>query len=386
MSMPSKRKKQAKPFAELVQILANKLRPPFGIVLGSPGEVAELVQVLPDGETTCYQMDLFQSARLIDILATRSRSAIVESRPDLWDLHLSSSPGRGIGSEGEATDISLPDPHPQPLSQGERGAGFQTLIYPVPLGGERALKLDMVEQAFHVLKPQGTLIVLSPYDKDDLFPAALKKVFGRLHTPMEGDNKIFWCQHDGERPRRRHEMTYHVRVDPETSYCFLSRPGVFGYGFYDEGARALTEVMELEAGQRVLDLGCGVGTNGILAARQVGPTGFVAFADSNVRAIALAELNAHAIGLISYQTCATHTLTEWPDASFDVVLANPPYYAHGSIIRLFIERSKALLRAGGILYLVTKQVHAAGPILQEHFPEPVLFENRGYVIFRTQKD
>jgi 16S rRNA (guanine1207-N2)-methyltransferase len=344
-------KKQPVKFPELLLHVAAKLRAPFGVALGSPAEVADVIQVLPDGEITCYQMDLFQAARLRELAANRGRAAAIETRADLWELE----------------------------------ANFQTLVYPVPHGGERSLKLDMIEQAFHVLKPHGTLIVLSPYDQDDFFPHALKKVFGKVHVPMEGDNKVFWCQRDGERPRRRHEMTYHVRVDEQTSYCFLSRPGVFGYGFFDEGGRALTEVMELEPGQRVLDLGCGVGTNGILAARQVGPAGFVAFADSNVRAIALAELNAKSIGLASYQAIATHTLTEWPDASFDAVLANPPYYAHGSITRLFIERGKALLRPGGVLYLVTKQVDATWAIMQEHFPEPELFENRGYVIFRVAK-
>jgi 16S rRNA (guanine1207-N2)-methyltransferase len=180
-------------------------------------------------------------------------------------------------------------------------------------------------------------------------------------------------------------MNYHVRADEEVSFNFVSRPGVFGYGFCDEGARALIEVMQLEPGQRVLDIGCGVGTNGVLASRQVGPTGAITFADSNVRAIALAELNATANGLANFQALATHTLTEWPNESFDVVLANPPYYAHGSVVRLFVERGKALLRAGGVLYLVTKQVDTAWPIIQEHFPEPELYENRGYVIFRMSK-
>src|SRR5438067_13936026 len=96
-----KSKKQAKPFAELVQVVANKLRPPFGVLLGSPGEVAELAQVLPEGEITCLQMDLYQSARLKEILRERSRSAALETRADLWDLP----------------------------------ADFQTLIYPVPHGG-----------------------------------------------------------------------------------------------------------------------------------------------------------------------------------------------------------------------------------------------------------
>jgi 16S rRNA (guanine1207-N2)-methyltransferase len=346
-----KSKKHIKSFAELLQPVATKLRPPFGVILGSPAGVAELVQTLPEGELTCYQMDLYQADRLRDQVKQLTRPTVVETRPDLWDLP----------------------------------ADFQTLLYPVPQGGERALKIDMIEQAFHVLKPQGTLIVLSPYDKDDFFPAALKKVFGRVHTPMEGDNHVFWCQRNGDRPRRRHEMTYHVRVDEATSYAFVSRPGVFGYGFYDGGARALVEATELVEGQRVLDLGCGVGTNGILAARKVGPSGSVVFADSNVRAIALAELNATTIGVLNYEALLSHTVTELPDASFDAVLANPPYYAQGTIIRLFVERSRSLLRPGGVLYLVTKQVDATWPMVKEFFPEPEMYENRGYVIFRATK-
>jgi 16S rRNA (guanine1207-N2)-methyltransferase len=257
--MPTRKsKKTARPFAEIVQAVANKLRPPFGIVLGAPGEVAEMAHRLPEGDIVCYQMDRFQAARLTESLRLRGRAARVEVRADLWDLTSGDSP------------------------ENAAAAPFQTLIYPVPYGGERNLKLDMIEQAFHVLKPQGTLIVLSPYDKDDFFPKALKKIFGRVHAPMEGDNTIFWCQRDDDRPRRRHELNYHVRVDEQTSYNFLSRPGVFGYGFFDEGARALVETLELSQGQRILDLGCGVGTIGILAARQLGPNGFVAFADSNV--------------------------------------------------------------------------------------------------------
>ena len=71
--------------------------------------------------------------------------------------------------------------------------------------------------------------------------------------------------------------------------------------------------------------------------------------------------------------------------SFDVVLANPPYYAQGSIIRHFIESGYAALKPGGVLYLVTKQVDTTWPIIQGRFAAPEMFENRGYVIFRAEK-
>ena len=154
-------------------------------------------------------MDLFQADRLGEIATTaRLCQAQVTSQADLWDL---------------------------------ADAGFQTLVYPVPHRGERALKLDMVEQAFHVLEAARTLIVLSPYDQDEFFPPVLKKVFGRVHAPMEGDNAVFWGQRDGERPRRRHETTYHVRAaDEQTSCTFVSRsPACFlATASADEGARA----------------------------------------------------------------------------------------------------------------------------------------------------
>ena len=52
-------------------------------------------------------------------------------------------------------------------------------------------------------------------------------------------------------------MTFQVKIGDGPSCRFLSRPGTFSYGRFDNGARALCEVMEIEPGDRVLDLGCG---------------------------------------------------------------------------------------------------------------------------------
>lgn len=334
-------------FPELTAILGNKLKPPLGVVLGSPGEVAELVGVLPSSDVTCYQMDLFQADRLRVALKESGNFAEVVTAPDLWDLA-------------------------NPL---------QTLIYPVPLGGERGLKLDMIEQGFHALQPGGTFAVLSPYEKEEFFPQALKKVFGKVHRPMAGKNAVLWCQRDGARPRRRHEVTFQVRVSEEQSLRFLSRPGTFSYGRFDDGARALVEAIEVQEGDRVLDLGCGCGTNGIMAALRSGPSGFTTFVDSNLRALALTEFNAKNLGVPAFETIASCTLNELAPRSYDVVLANPPYYAHLAIARLFIEAGKRCLKRGGRFYVVTRQVDHVFEIMEQTFGPVQGEERRGYVVF-----
>jgi 16S rRNA (guanine1207-N2)-methyltransferase len=342
--------------SQLLEGVRRRVRPPVCVVLGSPRETAELVAQLGVPQVVCYQLDLYQADRLREELKARQAAAEVVARPDLWDLP----------------------------------ATFQTAIFPVAKGGERILKIDMIEHAFHVLQPGGWFIVLSPYERESLFPPALKKVFGPVHASTSsakaaaGSGQVFWCQREGDRPRRRHELTFQVRVDEHTSLRFLSQPGTFSYGRFDDGARALTETMTINSGDRILDLGCGCGTNGVLAGRLAGPFGHVTFVDSNVRAAALAGHNARANGLAQFEVLASSTAEELPAGSFDVSLANPPYYAQASIAELFVERSRQLLKPGGRFYLVTKQPDVVGPIIEEAFGTFDFATRRGYTILSAQ--
>jgi 16S rRNA (guanine1207-N2)-methyltransferase len=332
------------------EILRAKIRPPVAVIMGSPAEVVRLIAPLKPGEITCYQMDLHQAERLRDELQPIRPDAQVVAAPDLWDLP----------------------------------ADFQTSLYPAPQGGERSLKLDLIEQSFHILRPHGTLLVLSPFETDNFFPAALKKVFRRVHAPASDAGQVFWCRREGDRPRRRHEITFQARMPDGVSLRFLSRPGVFSYGRFDHGGRALVETMSIAPGDRVVDIGCGCGTNGIWAGRLGGPQGHVAFVDSNLRALALAEWNARANGLAGFDVVASSRVEGLPPGSFDVALANPPYYAQGAIARLFIERGRALLRPGGRLYLVTKQADQVGPLMAELLGPTEVVSRRGYQVLCAQ--
>jgi 16S rRNA (guanine1207-N2)-methyltransferase len=315
-------------------------------VLGSPAEVVNLLAGCGTPQATCYQMDLYQAARLRAALLEAGITADVLTKADLWD-----SPGN-----------------------------YQSAVYLCARGGERELKIDMAEQAFHVLRERGSFLVWSPYEGDLFFPNLLKKVFGKVKVTHADADSVFWTQRDGDRSRRRHEVSFQSKVRGGQSCRFVSRPGTFSYGRFDDGARALVEIARIEAGDRVVDLGCGCGTNGVFAAQRAGANGLIAFVDSNVRAVALAELNARANGVPHFATFASATGEGPEEGTFDVVLANPPYYGAGSIAQLFIERGKALLTSDGRFYLVTRQPNEVAPQMVQTFGEIDALEHRGYTL------
>jgi 16S rRNA (guanine1207-N2)-methyltransferase len=353
--MPSRRREVPLSQRQVPDAVRTRAKHPLLIILGSPAEVINLLAGLePTEEVVCFQFDLHQADKLRFALIESGLRARVEVAADLWDLP----------------------------------ADFQTAIYLPARRGERELKIDMVDQAFHVLRSKGQLIVWSPYEVDPFFPNLLKKIFGKSHTSAEGGESVFWAVRDGDRPRRRHEVTFQAKVNDGASCRFVSRPGTFSYGRFDNGARALAEVMEIQPGAKVVDIGCGCGTNGIFAAQLAGPEGFITFVDSNSRALALAELNAAANGLTAFRTIASHTV-EGPgleQGRFDVALANPPYFAAGAITQLFAERAHFLLRPGGQLFLVTKHPDEVGEMLAHLFGGAEGAHLRGYTVLIAVKN
>lgn len=340
-----------KHLTELFPVVAEKVVPPVLIALGSPWPVTQLVLALNGKETVCYQMDVFAADRLRAKLAENGAAAEVVTAPDLWDL-----PTR-----------------------------FRTVLFPAAAHSDRELKIDMVEQGFHVLEEGGLFVTLSEYEKDVQFAKWHKRVFGKCgESPRSKVGMAFWSARHGDQPRRRHEVTFHAKVGDGPSMSFASWPGTFSYGRMDNGSRAMLEVAEIKPDDHVLDMGCGNGAVGCLASVRAGPAGKVTFVDSNVRAIALTELNAESNGVPNYELVMTATLGGLPMSSFDVALANPPYYANSEVARMFITSARDLLKPGGRFYLVTRMPVQTIPEVVETFGEAESVENRGYTVLTAR--
>ncbi|MSR32223.1 MAG: methyltransferase domain-containing protein [Gemmataceae bacterium] len=326
--------------------LKGRVRFPLVVVLGTPAEVTNLLVHEPKGETVCYQMDLHQADRLGQSLREAGVEAKVTCLPDLWDL-----PG-----------------------------GFQTAVFFPSRGGERDLQIDMVEQGFQLLPAGGQFLVWSSLANDLYFPGLLKKVFKKSHTHLEGETTLLWSQKNSEHPRRRHEVNIRCKVNRGEPAHFLSRPGTFSYGQFDQGSRALCEAMSLRAGQKVIDLGCGWGGAGVFAWKKVGPSGHITFVDSNVRAVELARFNAEANGVANFAAVARGNLEGFLPRSFDIALAKPPYFANHALARLFIERARELIKADGSFFLVTQQSIEMVEIMSEVGFDVEGAETRGHTV------
>jgi len=169
-----------------------------------------------------------------------------------------------------------------------------------------------------------------------------------------------------------------------------SDAGVFSRDGVDYGSRVLIEHMDIPADARVLDIGCGYGPIGLVAAR-LAPQGHVKLIDINERAVELAEMNARANGIGNVSFARSDLYEAVRDDSFDVILSNPPIRAGKAVVhRVFLEAFERL-NPGGELWIVIQNKQGAPSArarLEEIFGEDEVAEvakDKGFRIYKAKK-
>ena len=161
-------------------------------------------------------------------------------------------------------------------------------------------------------------------------------------------------------------------------------PGLFSPGHVDRGTLAMLSVAGFESGMKVLDLGCGCGVVGILAAKKCGAE-HVWLTDIDPEAVAIAGKNAGTNGVGDVTCQVSDGVKQLDAAGFDLILSNPPYQSDFAVAKGFIEKGFNRLKVGGRMLMVVKRKEWYKNKLISVFGGVKIHEIDGYYVFEAVK-
>src|SRR5437867_5010411 len=158
--------------------------------------------------------------------------------------------------------------------------------------------------------------------------------------------------------RRPARITVTIRGRP---FLFQTDSGVFSREGLDRGTELLLEAIEIGPCESILDLGCGYGVIGIVAAR-LSEGGHVNLTDVNERAAALARSNLTTNGIRNAEVRIGDVYGPVEETLFDHIVCNPPIRAGREVVDRIITEAPAHLLDGGTLWLVARTRQGAGSL------------------------
>ncbi len=172
-------------------------------------------------------------------------------------------------------------------------------------------------------------------------------------------------------------------------FVFETDRGVFSRGAVDRGTRLLLEALEVRPEDEILDVGCGYGVIGIVAAAMA-PRGRAVLVDINARAVELARRNAVRNAQLNVEVLHGDLYEPVAGRYFDLIATNPPIRAGRAVVRAIIEGAFYHLKPGGSFYLVARTAQGArtlGRIIGETFGNVEEVERGGgYRVYRAVKE
>jgi len=169
---------------------------------------------------------------------------------------------------------------------------------------------------------------------------------------------------------------------------FLTASGVFSKERVDLGTRLLIESMVLPKEGCVLDVGCGYGAVGIVAAKG-NPRLRVVMVDVNERAVKLARKNIEINCVSNAEVKCGHLYEPIKGLMFNCVLSNPPVSAGMDTVKSIITEAPTYMESKALFQMVVKS-KVGGKRLQSIFEEAfgnvaVLARESGYRVLIAEK-
>ncbi|MFW5691305.1 MAG: class I SAM-dependent methyltransferase [Chloroflexota bacterium] len=262
---------------------------------------------------------------------------------------------------------------------------YDAVLMLAPEGRDYARTL--MWRAVHALKPGGSLYIAGSTregakaiikDAEALFSAVTTPIYKRSHRvgrALKGETApqaypADWARRDGITGEPTEPQ---FRID-ETAYGPLEvavMPGVFGWHELDDATAFLLESVDLTAlGQAdaVLDMACGCGVIGALAAKHAGR---VVLVDDNLLAVRCAAQTVERAALTNAEVRASDVYSALDGQRFNLILCNPPFHREFNVstnvaLRVIREAAGHLL-PDGKLVIVANAFLNYEDAMGEHF-------------------
>jgi 16S rRNA (guanine1207-N2)-methyltransferase len=242
--------------------------------------------------------------------------------------------------------------------------------------------LQLIWDGFQALKPGGRFYLAGANDEGiKSYLQALALLFGEMGVAgYRKGNRVGVAVKPATLaaipPLFQNELldhnTFHrfqVQVQNQTVQV-CSRPGVFSWDRLDGGTRVLLESFDVGADDTVLDLGCGYGLIGAVAAQRASQ-GVVYMVDAQIDAVRSAQQTVTANHLTNCQVLASDCAAAVRHLRFDQVLSNPPFHAgkattdHMAV--QFVRDAYEVLKPSGRLQLVANRFLPYEEVIQPLF-------------------
>ena len=165
---------------------------------------------------------------------------------------------------------------------------------------------------------------------------------------------------------------------------FNSSDKLFSPRNIDIGTLSMIDEVNFENESKILDLGCGYGFVGILAAKIIGEDKVV-MCDIDTEAVEMSKHNAILNNVENINIIQSDGLKNIVDKDFSMILSNPPYHTDFSVAKHFIESGFYKLALNGKFIMVTKRLDWYKNKLSSVFGGVRVKEKNGYYIFISEK-
>ncbi len=285
-------------------------------------------------------------------------------------------------------------------ARGLAEASFAQVV--VHLQKSRAATFDDLTEAWRILAPGGELLFSGSNALGVV--SAVKRLAEELEQPgvvvaNRARARVVRFRKEGERAPQREATDPIEVVLPDgiqgESFQLETLPGVFSAKRLDPGSELLIEALgrttlPTKLPKRIVDLGCGTGVLGIVAARLF-PAAEVLLVDADARAVACAQANIARLGLADRVRALWWDAREKPpEDRFDLALVNPPFHHRGPEVDLapalaLFESLAGWLSRNGRALLVANRTLPYEAALGRQGEVAQVLDRRGYKVLSLER-